>query len=119
MTSPPKDVSNYGYRGKHLELTVPNLPVSDDGNFTGCADRKLESWVAAIVNGTRRRALRLHGLGYRVELWILDVEGTRDDRGGTVPGPPPEDLAEVRAILGSIRLGPPKMPRAKKRATRG
>jgi hypothetical protein len=27
VTSPPKDMTIYGYRGKYLELTVPDLPV--------------------------------------------------------------------------------------------
>ena len=51
VTSPPKDVTIYGYRGKHLELTVPDLPVKgegDDRRFTGCAEGTLKSWVAAV-----------------------------------------------------------------------
>jgi hypothetical protein len=28
VTSPPRDVKIYGYRGKHLELTVPDLPMN-------------------------------------------------------------------------------------------
>ena len=31
VTSPPKDVTIYGYSGKHLELTVPDLPVEGRG----------------------------------------------------------------------------------------
>ena len=51
VTSPPEDVTIYGYSGKYLELTVPDLPfkgVGDDRCFTGCEDGKLKSWVAAI-----------------------------------------------------------------------
>ena len=65
VTSPPKDVTIYGYSGKHLELTVPDLPVEgdrgDDRRFTGCADGNLKSWVAAIdtaKRGTRSTATR-------------------------------------------------------------
>lgn len=52
VTSPPKDVTIFGYSGKYLELTVPDLPVEgdpgDDRRFTGCEDGKLKSWVAFI-----------------------------------------------------------------------
>jgi hypothetical protein len=37
VTSTPTDVTIYGYRGKHLELTVPDLPVEGD-DFIGCVD---------------------------------------------------------------------------------
>jgi hypothetical protein len=39
VTSPPEDVTTYGYSGKHLELTVPDLPVEGSGDhrrFPGC-----------------------------------------------------------------------------------
>jgi hypothetical protein len=49
VTSPPEDVSIYGYQGTYLEVTVPeDQPFSDDGNFVGCPDGNLLSWVAAI-----------------------------------------------------------------------
>jgi hypothetical protein len=45
--------------------------------------------------------------GYTEEFWIVDVDGTRlmiaAERSR---GTPPEDLDELRAILGSIRIGP-------------
>src|SRR5918996_428779 len=78
VTSPPEDVTIYGYRGKHLELTVPDLPVEgsgDDRRFTGCGDGNLESWIAPNLGGAF--------FGYNAEpgrtevFWILDVDGTR------------------------------------------
>ena len=51
VTAPPKDVTIYGYHGKHLEVTVPDLPVEREGNdrlFAGCLDGNLKSWVAAV-----------------------------------------------------------------------
>jgi hypothetical protein len=109
VTSPPEDVSVYGYRGTHLELTVPkDQPFSDDGNFVGCAERKLKSWVAAIDAGEEGDAF--YGYtdpGYHEEFWILDVEGTRlMIAAGRSPGSPPGDLAELRAILDTIRIEP-------------
>ena len=56
VTSPPSDVTVYGYRGKHLELTVP------DTDFDRCLGGNLKSWIApmdaAEVGGTRSTATR-------------------------------------------------------------
>ena len=110
VTSPPEDVSIYGYRGTYLELTVPNLPVEregDDRRFTGCMDGKLMSWVAAIDTEPGDAFYGYAGPGFTEEFWILDVEGTRlMIETGRSPGSPPEDLAELRAILDSIRIEP-------------
>jgi hypothetical protein len=54
VTSPPAEVTIYGYSGKHLELTVPELPVDgggEHGHFTGCTDADLKSWVAPHRHG--------------------------------------------------------------------
>lgn len=110
VTSPPKDVTIYGYSGKHLELTVPDLPVEgegDDRRFTGCGDGSLKSWVAAIDTEPGDAYYGYTGPGYTEEFWILDVEGTRlvvvAERS---PGSPQQNLAEQRAILDSIRIEP-------------
>jgi hypothetical protein len=112
VTSPPEDVSIYGYRGTHMELTVPkDQPFEgegDDGFFVGCTDASLKSWVAAIDLGDPGDAFYGYtGPGYTEEFWILDVEGTRlmiaAERS---PGSPSEDLEELREILDSIRIEP-------------
>jgi hypothetical protein len=110
VTSPPKDVTIDGYSGKHLELTVPDLPVEgegDDGRFTGCEEGKLKSWVGFIDTEPGDAYYGYTGPGYTEEFWMLDVEGTRlmivAERS---PGSPPEDLDEQRAILDSIRIEP-------------
>ena len=111
VTSPPRDVTAFGYRGKHLELTVPDLPVEgegDDRRFTGCEEGTLKSWVAFVDAAEEGDAFYGYtGPGYREELWILDVEGTRlMIQAGRSRGSPSEDLAERRAILDSIRIEP-------------
>jgi hypothetical protein len=110
VTSPTEDASIYGYRGTYLELTVPNLPVEgegDDRRFTGCIDGNLKSWVAPFDTEPGDASYGYTGPGYAEEFWILDVEGTRlmiaAERS---PGSPPEDVAEMRAILDSIRIEP-------------
>lgn len=110
VTSPPEDVSIYGYPGTYLEWTVPNLPVEgegDDRSFTGCIDGDLKSWVAAIDTEPGDAFYGYTGPGYVEEIWILDVEGTRlmiAAEGS--PDSPPEDIEELRTILDSIRIEP-------------
>ena len=111
VTSPPQDVSIYGYAGKHLELTVPkDQPVQGEGDdrlFIGCLDGNLMSWVAAIDTEPGDAFYGYTGPGYTEEFWILDVEGTRlMIAAGRSPGSPPEDLEEQRAILDSIQIEP-------------
>ena len=110
VTSPPKDVTIYGYSGKHLELTVPDLPVEgegDDRRFTECVDGNLKSWVAAIDTESGDAYYGYTGPGYTEEFWILDVEGTRlVIVAARSPGSPRKDLAEQRAILESIQIEP-------------
>ncbi|MFN8234436.1 MAG: hypothetical protein U0V56_13555 [Actinomycetota bacterium] len=102
VTSPPRDVDIYGYRGKHLGWTVPEM------TFGRCDHGDLRSWIAPMDAAEVGDAFYGYtGPGYREEFWILDVEGTRlmiaAERS---PGSPAEDLAELRAILDSIRIEP-------------
>jgi hypothetical protein len=112
VTSPPKDVTIYGYSGKHLELTVPDMPFEvrgDETLYTECTgfgwhSRYLMSWIAPRLTYA---FYGYTGPGYTEEFWILDVEGTRlvivAERS---PGSPRKDLAEQRAILESIQIEP-------------
>jgi hypothetical protein len=116
VTSPPKDVTIYGYSGKHLELTVPDMPFEVRGDkilFTECTGydwhrRYLMSWITPqLVARGGYAYYGYSGPGHTEDLWILDVEGTRlviaADRS---PGLPREDIAQMRAILDSIRIEP-------------
>jgi len=109
VTVAPSDVSIYGYTGKHLEWTVPDLPVdpSDPSRFTGCVGSKLESWVAFVDTTPGDAFYGYSGPGYREEFWILDIDGTRlMIAAGTSPGSSSKDIAERDAILASIRIEP-------------
>ena len=116
VTSPPKDVTIYGYSGKHLELTVPDMPFEVRGDkilFIECTGydwhrRYLMSWITPqLVARGGYAYYGYSGPGHTEDLWILDVEGTRlviaADRS---PGLPREDITEMRAILDSIRIEP-------------
>jgi hypothetical protein len=111
VTSPPKDVTLYGFRGKHLELTVPDLPVTGEGGnaeFTDCTDGNLKSWVAAIDTEEGDAFYGYNGEpGRTEEFWILDVDGTRlMIEANWSPASPREDVAEMRTILDSIQIEP-------------
>jgi hypothetical protein len=94
-------------RGKYLELTVPDMPVTHEG-FTECVESNLKSWGSPNLGPPGDDAFYGYtGPGYREEFWILDVEGTRlMIEAGRSPGSSPEDLAELQAILDSIRIEP-------------
>jgi hypothetical protein len=106
VTSPPKGVSIYGYSGKHLELTVPDLPVGHEG-FLGCVGGNLGSWVGAL-DAAHDDGGSFGGYthpGDREEFWILDVGGTRlVIAAERALGSPSRNLAELQAILDSIRI---------------
>jgi hypothetical protein len=110
VTSPPQDVTVYGYEGKHLELMVPDLPVEGSGDnlrFTECNGGQLKSWVAPFDIAPGDAFYGYTGPDYTEEFWILDVGGIRlmiaAERSA---GSPQDDLAELRAILDSIRIEP-------------
>jgi hypothetical protein len=103
VTSPPRDVTVYGYSGKHLELTVPDLPVEgqgDDRRFTRCMEGTLKSWVAAIDTEPGDEFYGYSEPRHTEDFWILDIEGTRlMIEAGWSPASPRKDVAEMRAIL--------------------
>ena len=111
VTSPPTDVTIYGYSGKHLAWTVPDLPTAGQGGsqrFTGCREGKLWSWVAPFdLEDPGDAFYGYTGPGYTEEFWVLDVEGTRlMIAAETSAGSPAQDIAERDAILDSIRIEP-------------
>jgi hypothetical protein len=88
--SVPIDVSIDGYRGKMVELTVP-----DDIDFADCDGGQFYSWEG-----------RFHQAPGQVDrIYVLDVDGRRlvIDAHFT-PGTSAGDLAEQQAVLESIRL---------------
>jgi len=71
-------------------------------------DGKLKSWVGFIDTAEEGDAFYGYtGPGFGEEFWILDVEGTRlMIAAARSPASPRKDLAEMRAILDSIRIEP-------------
>ena len=78
------------------------------GDFTGCVDSHLSSWVAPIdVAEGEGGAFYAYNAEPVEEFWILDVDGARLVIEATWSiDSPSAALAEMRAILDSIRLEP-------------
>jgi hypothetical protein len=102
VTTAPEDVTIFGYSGKHLELTVPDM------SFDRCDAGDLRSWIAPMDTAEPGDAFYGYtGPGYTEEFWILDVNGTRlMISAGTSPGSPAADLAEREDVLDSIQIQP-------------
>jgi hypothetical protein len=109
VTSPPSDVTVFGYSGKHVQLTVPaDLPTFGPlgtRRFSGCAEGELHTWFAPNLGGS---FWGYNGNAGLVEdFWILDVDGTRLVlETGRAPESPPQDVIERDAIFDSIRIEP-------------
>jgi hypothetical protein len=111
VSSAPTDVTVLGYEGTHVQLTVPDLPISTDRGevrFADCTGGTLKSWYSPLHDGGRNPYFGYNGEPGRTEdFWIIDVEGTRlvlTTSWG--PGSLPEDVAELDAIVDSIRIEP-------------
>jgi len=107
LTKPPTAVTAWGFSGRYLELTVPDIDfeVRDDGNiFPDCADDELWSWIGPPLS------FAYHGYsepGQAEEIWLLDIDGQRlMIVAATSPGSSQADLAELRSILDSIEIVP-------------
>jgi hypothetical protein len=91
-----EDVTFDGFAGKHLKLTAP-ADTSDcwQGEATLLPTRSWPLFFAAV------RA------NEPMELWILDVQGTRlVIHAGREPNPAPALIAELQAVIDSIRIDP-------------
>ena len=111
VTSGPSDVTVLGYEGKHVQLTVPDIPTRNergDSQFVGCTGGTLKSWYSPLHDGGVNPYFGYNGEPGRTEdFWILDVDGTRlvlTTSWG--PGSQAEDVAELDAILDSVRIEP-------------
>jgi len=108
VTAPPSDVTLLGYTGKHLQLTVPNLPFSgtgDDRVFSACPGDALHSYFFPTPGDS------FYGYngepGRTEDFWILDVDGTRlVIVKNTSPETPAQDQAELDAMFDSIQIHP-------------
>lgn len=103
-TTAPTEVTAYGYHGRYLELTVPQLAHEPAAGFTDCVGGYLYTYRGEAEWG-RTLSRFYQGPGQILEIWVLDVEGTRLLIEATrFPDSPPEDVDELQAILDSIHI---------------
>jgi hypothetical protein len=106
VTSPPMEVTAYGYSGMHVQIRVPLDLVyrAEFDSFIGCQEAVLRSWIAAPLS------FAFYGYvapGDTEDFWILDVEGTRVVIAALATANASKDLrAEQQAILDSIVIEP-------------
>lgn len=101
--SEPVDITLDGYAGKAITLHVP-----DDAVFSDCDRSTFGSWTISTADGPGLDPFRYaQGPGQIDEVWALDVNGVLTVIDWShYAGTPPEDLAELRAIVESITFDP-------------
>ena len=106
LTKPPSDVTIDGFRGKHLQLTVPDLElVAPERHRVHRLHgrRAMELYrQAAVVRQPRLQPSR----PVRGDLAAGRRWHARDDRDVTSPGSSEGDIAELRSIFDSIDIIP-------------
>jgi hypothetical protein len=103
VTSPPREVMLFGYEGKHVALTVPDI------DFSTCTGGVLDGWISPLLGANGGEAFFGYGpeAGLTEEYWILDVDGARlVIITNTSPDAPAEWIAQRQAIIDSIRIVP-------------
>lgn len=106
VSSPPADVTAYGYSGTRLQIRVPGDQAFNEEyrTFIGCTDGVLASWISPPLNPA------FYGYaapGDTEDFWILDVEGTRVVIAALATANASDELiAEQQAILDSIVIEP-------------
>jgi hypothetical protein len=102
----PREASLAGHAGKRLTLRVPDLAYEPDRGFTACNGGYFYGWRAPT--GRDRSPTRYYqGPGQTLELWVLDVDGSRLlIEANRFPDSPAGDVAELQAILDSLDIRP-------------
>jgi hypothetical protein len=102
----PREITLAGYAGEHLALRVPDLAYEPGLGFTACNGGSLYGWRAPT--GRDRSPTRYYqGPGQELDLWVLDVDGSRLLIEATrFPDSPASDVAELHAILDSLEIRP-------------
>jgi hypothetical protein len=106
VSSPPADVTAYGYSGTHLQTRIPlDQPFDEEfRTFSGCTLGDLASWMSPPLNPA------FYGYvapGDTEDFWILDVEGTRVVIATLATANASDELiAEQEAVLDSIVIEP-------------
>lgn len=101
----PSEVTAFGFDGQHLIVEVPDIafdPALGSEGFLDCVSGSFHAWRGPAFDDRYYQGPRQH-----LEFWVLDVEGQRLLIEKTqFPASPPADLAELEAVVDSIRIEP-------------
>jgi hypothetical protein len=102
----PSEANLAGYAGQRLALRVPDLEYEPGRGFTTCNGGYFYGWRAPT--GRDRSPTRYYqGPGQELELWVLEVDGSRLlIEANRFPDSPADDVAELQAILDSLDIRP-------------
>jgi hypothetical protein len=107
VSSPPMEVTAYGYSGMHVQIKDPDqMDIDGFGRATiGCQQSSLMNWI--LLGRYNSRSWAMSHPGDSADFWILDVEGTGVVIAALATANASKDLrAEQQAILDSIVIEP-------------
>jgi hypothetical protein len=106
VSSPPMEVTAYGYSGMHVQIKAPDQMDGDDiRGVSGCQQRELMNWI--LIGRYNSRSWAMSHPGDNADFWILDVEGRGVVIAALATANASRDLrAEQQAILESIVIEP-------------
>jgi hypothetical protein len=92
------DVTVDGYVGRAVEFTVPDYDASE------CTQNQFGLWQAGSLSNIPDYWAQ--GPNVHLQLWILDVDGTRlVIKASYFPNTSEQDRADIDTILNSIQIG--------------
>jgi hypothetical protein len=102
----PSETTLAGYAGQRFALQVADLEYEPGRGFTACNGGYFYAWRAPT--GRDRSPTRYYqGPGQQLEMWVLDVDGSRLlIETNRFPDSPADDVAELEAILDSLEITP-------------
>ena len=111
VSSPPMEVTTYGYSGVHVQIKAPDQMDGDDiRGVKGCQLGELQNWI--LVGRYNSRSWAMSHPGDSADFWILEVEGRGVVIAALATANASKDLrAEQQAILDSIVIEPPSPPK--------
>ena len=94
------DVTVDGYVGREVEFTVPNYDASE------CKQNMFGLWQDSLGSVGNIPDYWAQGPNVHLQLWILDVDGTRlVIKASYFPNTSEQDRADLEEILDSIQIG--------------
>jgi hypothetical protein len=108
----PSDATLAGYAGQRLALRVPDLAYEPGRGFTACNSGYFYGGRAP-TDRDRSPTRYYQGPGQELDVWVLDVDGSRLlIEVNRFPASPADDVADLQAIVDSLEIQPRGASRA-------